>query len=626
MKKGIAAWPLFVEFAFSFFSIPLLFGTLLSPLRREGNAGNMDLIESIAFFFLSRVIGFVLRVACITLGLIFTFFALLSLPIFFLPVSLNRDVLMRKGSFGMELSFSTTYFLDTHSRRLSFSYAQKLYGRDVVVSMIVRGLTRDGNNNVLLAGVPGVGKSTILGYLSQIASSGLAPKKIRYHRVIELMMEGISMDDLSRMLEEAKQAKNVILVIENIHLYTDASSILLPYLQSEDIAIIGTTDGHAAALNSEHTEFARMFEQVNLASASAEDTILILKDVIRAHGMHIDENAIQEIIRLTGRYMPNAPEPARSLDILEELRALGTQITLVDVQQIVSQKTNIPLGALSANETEVLQTLGERMRKKIIGQDEAVKDVTAAIRRLRAGIADPKKPAGSFLFLGPTGVGKTQTAKVLAENYFGHSNAMIRFDMSEFALEGSIEVLKQRIARAIELTPLSLVFFDELEKAHSSIHNLLLQVLDEGRLTENNGQTVNLKNAIIIATSNAGSADIIANPEISKTSLIALLIERGIYAPEFLNRFSSVVLFSPLDPKETRQIAELMLADVAARLLADKKIILQVQDAVMDQVAAVGFDPQFGARPIKRAIEELIENKVADAIIAGAGEGTLTIG
>jgi ATP-dependent Clp protease ATP-binding subunit ClpC len=628
MKKRISAWGLFVAFAFCFFSTPLLFRTLFLPLRREGKAPDLGILERIVFFFLSRIVGFLLRIVLIFIGLIFTAFAILTVPFFIIfPINLTRDSLTRSGSFGMEFSFGSTYMLDKHGRSIVFSPLEHLYGRETIVDMITRSLARDGTNNVMLAGEPGVGKSTILGYLSQIASSGLSDKRIRYHRVVEVLMEGLSLEDFSALLKEANHARNVIIVIENIHLYTAAIDILLPYLRSDSIAIISTTTlGFAASLASQYEEFSSLFEKIELFSPSVEDTIRILADAAHARGMRIDAEAIAEIVRLTERYMPNVPEPARSLSVLEDLRALGKRrITVADVEAIVAQKTNIPLGALTMDETAMLTTLEARMHAKIIGQDEAVRDVAAAIKRLRTGIADPKKPAGSFLFLGPTGVGKTQTAKVLAESYFGSQNAMIRFDMSEFALSTSIEVLKERLARSIEVAPLSLVFFDELEKAHPSIHNLLLQVLDEGRLTENDGRTANLKNAVIIATSNAGSADIIADPAIKKEALISLLIQRGIYAPEFLNRFSAVVLFSPLDPKETKEITRLMLGEVAERMLVDKKITLQISESVVDRVAAAGFDPEFGARPIKRAIEELVENKIADAILAGAGEGTLTL-
>ena len=325
------------------------------------------------------------------------------------------------------------------------------------------------------------------------------------------------------------------------------------------------------------------------------------------------------------RFIGNQPQPLKSLLILEEFRSLHRTITLEDVRQIVSDKTNMPIGVIGADERKVLLELEKRMQNKIIGQDEAAKDVAESLRRLRTGIADPSKPAGSFLFLGSTGVGKTYTAKILAESYFGHKNAMIRFDMSEFSLSNSIDSFSERLTNVVEENPLSLVFFDELEKSNRAIHHLLLQVLDEGELTSPNGRSVSFKNSIIIATSNAGSADIIENPSIDKKTLINKLISDGVFAPEFLNRFSSIVLFKPLNQSDIRKVAKLMLDEFSGRLFEEKKIKLEITDALIDKISSAGFDPNFGARPIKRAIEEMVENKVADYIMAGNGEGEIKI-
>ncbi|HTE48808.1 MAG TPA: AAA family ATPase, partial [Candidatus Paceibacterota bacterium] len=330
-------------------------------------------------------------------------------------------------------------------------------------------------------------------------------------------------------------------------------------------------------------------------------------------------------VRLADRFIGNQSEPAKSLAILEELKTLSKTIKVDDVQRIVSDKTNVPVGAIGADETKVLVALEDSMRRKIVGQDEAVKDVTEALKRLRTGVADPSKPAGSFLFLGPTGVGKTYTAKILAESYFGRKNSMIRFDMSEFSLTSSITPFTERLTSQIEEAPLSLVFFDELEKSNALIRNLLLQVLDEGRLTRGSGREASFKDSLIIATSNAGSAEIVTNPEIDKKKLLDQLIKDGIFAPEFLNRFNAVVLFKPLSGAQARQIAALLLNEFARRLLDDKKITLEVTEDLIDKVSLAGFDPEFGARPIKRAIEEIVENKVAEYIMAGNTGGVLKI-
>ena len=330
-------------------------------------------------------------------------------------------------------------------------------------------------------------------------------------------------------------------------------------------------------------------------------------------------------MRLADRLIGNQAEPIKSISVLEELQTLGKKITVLDVRQVVSDKTNIPIGDIGADEKKILVGLEDSMKEKIVGQDEAVKDLAEALRRLRTGISDHNKPAGSFLFLGPTGVGKTYTAKILAESYFGRKNAMIRFDMSEFSSSSSMTVFTERLTGAIEEAPMSLVFFDELEKATSAIHNLLLQVLDEGRLTRSSGREASFKDAIIIATSNAGSAEIISNPQIDKKVLINDLIKNRIFAPEFLNRFNDIILFKPLDQGEAIKITTLLLNEFAQNLLNDKKIVLVITDALIDKVSSAGYDPEFGARPINRAIEEIVQNKVAEYIMAGNVGGSIKI-
>jgi ATP-dependent Clp protease ATP-binding subunit ClpA len=418
----------------------------------------------------------------------------------------------------------------------------------------------------------------------------------------------------------------VILVIENIHAYEALYERLIPYLKMPHLGIIATTDllNYDQVLKN-HPEFLSEFEKVNIVETNKEDTIAILKNNARLLKISIRPEAILEIVQLADRLIGNSPEPAKSLSILEELQTLRKTITIDDVRQVVSDKTNIPIGDIGTDEKKILMELEVSMKKKIIGQDEAVQDVSEALRRLRTGIADHSKPAGSFLFLGPTGVGKTYTAKILAESYFGRKNAMIRFDMSEFSLAGSTTPFTDRLAGAIEEMPLSLIFFDELEKSNVLVRNLLLQVLDEGRLTRGSGREASFKDAIIIATSNAGSAEIIANPEIDKKTLINHLIQNNIFAPEFLNRFNSIVLFKPLGQSEARKITSLLLAEFAKTLQEDKKITLVITDALIDKVSAAGFDPEFGARPIKRAMEEIVENKVAEYIMAGNTGGSIKI-
>ncbi len=629
MHKGIQSWKNLVIYGYNAFSTPLLFKTLFAPWQRDEveKGSGLSTIEKIAFGFFSRTLGFISRLILIAIGLIFIFLIICTFPIFlFIPIEINTESLISLGSFGASLSYGNTFNLNSHSYDIISSPSLKLYGKDKVLRMIERGLGKETNHNILLIGENGVGKTTIVSYLGRLGKSGLSFLGIRNHRVVELSLEGLSLEDFDKSFEEAHKAYDVIVVIEDAHLYENVYERLMKYLTSSHIGIIVTTDfSNYDQVLKKHPDFLSKFEKIIIEPTNKEDTLAILINNNKTKGIFIHEDVLKEIIRLSDRYIGNQAEPLKSTLIIEELKSLHRKITIEDVHQIISDKTNMPIGALGENEKKVLVDLESTMKKKIIGQAEAIMNVSSALRRLRTGISDPSKPAGSFLFLGPTGVGKTYTAKILAESYFGRKNAMIRFDMSEFSLPTSVSVFIEELASVIEEFPLSLIFFDEIEKANRSIHNLLLQVLDEGRLTRANGREVSFKESIIIATSNAGSINIIDNQGIDKKSLINILIKENIFVPEFLNRFSDIILFKPLSKDEVRQVASLLLNELAERLMADKQIKIEITDALIDKIADAGYDPQFGARPINRAIGDIVENKVAEYIIAGNIGGTIKI-
>ncbi len=629
MHPGIQSWKHFVIYAYSAFSTPLLLKTLFLPFGMDEieKGSQLTFFEKAVFFVLSRIMGFTARIVLIVIGLLFTILIILTFPIFFLlPIKISRESLQNLGSFGASLSYGSTYVLNKHGRDVVGMSRQKIYGKEKALRMIERGLSKETNHNVLLVGDAGVGKSTLISHLGRMGQSGLFFQGINHHRVVELNIEGINLSDFDKCLQEGAHAGNVILVIKNIHAHEALYERLMLYLQTAHLGIIATTDffNYDRVLKN-HPEFLSKFEKIDITEPNPDEVVAILTNNAHLRGISIELDALLEIVRLADRLINNQSEPARSLLILEELETLGRAITIADVRQIVSDKTNMPVGDLGLDERKVLAELEVSMKKKVVGQDEAVGDVSEALRRLRTGIADHSKPAGSFLFLGPTGVGKTHTAKILAESYFGRKDAMIRFDMSEFSLPESVMPFTERLTSAIEEMPLSLVFFDELEKSNSLIRNLLLQVLDEGRLTRVSGREMSFKDAIIIATSNAGSAEIVANPNIEKKMLINILIQKNIFSPEFLNRFNSIILFKPLDQGQARKITSLLLTEFAQRLFEDKKITLEITDALIDKVASAGFDREFGARPIKRAMEEIVENKVAEYIIAGHTGGSLKI-
>ena len=627
MHPGIISWKNLVIFSYNFFSIPLLVKTLFSPFQNDKPSKNFDILEIVVFAIFSRFLGFLFRIVLIILGLVFTILMILTFPLFFfVPIKINKDTLRDFGSIGSELSYGYTFYLNKHSHDLLSIDNIKLYGKDKALRMIERALDKDTLRNVLLVGETGVGKSLVVSYLGRLGKSGLSFPGIAHHRVVNFVPADISVEDFEHAMHEASSAGNVILAIENIDAYEGVFERLLPYLDKRHLGVVATTDfGNYDRVLKAHPEFLSKFEKIDMEPSSLDETISILNNHIAIKRMQVDKEALDEIVRLSDRYIGNQPEPLKSLLVLEELRSLNKRINIADVRQIISDKTNMQIGDLGGDEKQVLVNLENKMREKIIGQDEAVEDVSQALKRLRTGIADPTKPAGSFMFLGPTGVGKTYTAKILAESYFGRKDSMIRFDMSEFSMPDSVSVFSDRLASVIEEMPLSLVFFDELEKAHRTIHQLLLQVLDEGRLTRESGREASFKNAIIIATTNAGSRTLLENPNIDKKVLIDNLIEANLFAPEFLNRFSSVILFKPLNQESVRKVSQLLLVEFQARLFEDKGITLELTDALVDKIASAGFDPDFGARPIHRAIEEIVENKVADFIISGDQSKTIKI-
>lgn len=516
-------------------------------------------------------------------------------------------------------------------------------------------LARSGKHNVILVGEPGTGKRTVaLGFASKVTFGQTVPA-LAHHRVVEFNIDALlagseSLGEtearLISSLNETVKAGNIILFVDNIdRLFEqkeakpgalDLSASLIPYLERSDFQLIGTTtyEGYHRWIEP-NPNLAGNFEKIEIKEPNADQTLKIIQEIAlyleTKYKILILYQTLKEIISLSLRYLGEKKFPEKAIDLLDEVcsyvinQKRKSIITPEDVQQIVSAKTHIPVGEVKAEEKEKLINLEEWLHKRLVNQDEAVSEIAESLRRSRAGLKPENKPIGSFMFLGPTGVGKTECAKTLAEAYFGNEEQMIRFDMSEFQELSTItRLIGGRLGEPGLLTsrvrerPFSLLLLDEIEKAHPNILNLFLQVLDEGRLTDSLGRTVDFKNTIIIATSNAGSEwireQIQKGIKIDKKLFLDYILKKGLFKPEFLNRFDAVVAFRPLTQEELEKVVEIML-DRISKQLAAKQIKIEIEPAAKRKLAQIGFDPEFGARALRRVIQEKIENQIAKAIL-----------
>ncbi len=361
------------------------------------------------------------------------------------------------------------------------------------------------------------------------------------------------------------------------------------------------------------------------------------------HSVKIDDNAIRDSVVLSKRYIQDRHLPDKAIDLLDEASSKialenKTVLTTEDIRDIISNRTGIPVNSLSADDQSKLSNLEELLAQSVIGQPHGIHVVSEAIRRARAGLKDPNKPTGSFLFLGPSGVGKTELAKVLAREIYNTEKALIRLDMSEFSEQHTVQRLVGappgyvgydeggQLTNPVWDQPYSLILLDEIEKAHPKVFDVFLQVLDDGRLTDGQGRTVDFKNTIIIATSNIASSEIMEEIKkaedketLSSSEFVDNIITpilRDYFRPEFINRFDEIVVFNPLGIEELIQIAKLQIKKIQKRL-EEKGIIIEVSDETLRSFATEAYNPDFGARPLKRLLQDRIENVIAKSIIDG---------
>jgi len=570
--------------------------------------------------------------------------------------------LMRKGTLAKEWTAGYTITLDRYSidwteiaRRHGFP---EIIGHKEEIEQVERVLGRREYNNALLVGDPGVGRKGVIQGLVEKSAFGQSLPDVNYKRVIELdlpaLLAGITDPEeveaaLDAIFREAISAGNVILVINEFHNFVginpgpgkiDISGVISSYLHLPEFQVVAVTTFAGLHKNIEQNpSILNLFEKVEVSEISDGETLMILEDLIPAlekkYRLFVSYPALREIISLSRRFLPSLLFPKKAMDLLDETMIYVRRSTARDkvilpqhVAKVISDKTQVPVGEMDAKEKTTLLNLENLIHQRIINQEPAVKEVASALRRARAEVQVRSAPMGNFLFLGPTGVGKTETSKALAAIYFGSESRMIRLDMSEFQDVKDIPRLigspgeEGFLTTQVREKPFSIILLDEIEKAHTNILNLFLQVLDEGFLTDGLGRKVDFKNAIIIATSNAGY-QIILEALKSKTDwpqvkgkLLDYLFDQAIFRPEFINRFDAVVVFQPLTKEHLLQISELMLQKLKKNL-KEKGIEFLITLPLKEKIVELSYDITFGAREMKRVIQDKVENVLAQALLSG---------
>jgi len=579
------------------------------------------------------------------------------------------DNLARVGTIGKNWASGYTINLDKYSADLSehirnFS-ASRLEIHSKEIKSIERILEQEETNDVILVGDSDYSKKEILSILIQRASLGKSSPSVNYKRFLGfdlflLVSKTESQEELESALEkcldETVNAGDVILVVGDIHNFVggtskvgtaDVSAVLSSYLPMSKFRIIATTSYQGLhRIIEKKSSILKFFEKVEVSEMSQEDTLKLLEDKVpfyeAKHKRFISYKALGEIIKLSDRYIAQEPFPEKAMKILDEsvtyLSVYTKDFVLLPrhIRKVVSEKVQVPIQKLETKEKEILLNLESLIHQRIINQDDAVKEVSNALRRARAGVQAGSRPIGSFLFLGPTGVGKTETSKALTQIYFGSEKKMIRLNMSEFqnindirrliGSEDSVGLLTVPVRE----NPFSSVLLDEIEKAHPNILNLFLQVLDEGYLTDGMGRKIDFRNTIVIATSNAGAEiireDIEKNKQLDmvKEDLLDYILRQRIFRPEFINRFDAIVAFKPLTKKNLLDISNLMLGKIAKKL-GEKGIKFVVTKELKEKIVELSYSPAFGAREMRRVVQDSVENSLAKELLSGRIERGDTI-
>ncbi|MCL5773514.1 MAG: ATP-dependent Clp protease ATP-binding subunit [Firmicutes bacterium] len=543
-------------------------------------------------------------------------------------------------------------------------------GRQDEIRRALQILTRKSKNNPVLIGEAGVGKTAVVYGLALRIASGNVPDMMKNKKIYDINLSSIVAgtrhrgefeERLQKIIEELVHFPDAILFIDEIHTIVgagdvkggmDAGNILKPFLAKGEFPCIGatTTDEYRRYIEAD-AALERRFQPVLVNEPSEEDSLEILRGLKeryeKHHGVKFKDSALLAAVKMSVRFLPDRHLPDKAIDLIDEAAAkIKTKSVSVEagkevfaevdeevIAEVVSLWTGIPVSKLTQEESQRLLDMEELLRKRLVGQDEAITKAAQTIRMVRMGLGNPRRPSGVFLFLGPTGVGKTEMAKALAEFLFGSERDMVRLDMSEYMEKHSISRLigsppgyigheeEGQLTKAVRTKPYSVVLLDEIEKAHWEVFDLFLQVFDDGRLTDSKGRTVNFTNTIIIMTSNLGTSSVdeqgnvtvrdMSKPEVREEIMNAV---RKSFRPEFLNRIDEIVLFKPLTEEDIEKIFQINFDDLEKRV-KERGAVLEVSDEARRFLIKSGFHPSYGARPLKRAIETYLAKPLASEML-----------
>ena len=559
-----------------------------------------------------------------------------------------------------------------------------LVGRENEIQRVIQILGRRRKNNPMLVGDPGVGKSAIVEGIAIKIAKGDIPPVLADKRLISLDLGSIVAGTkyrgdfekrLKSIINEAAANPDVILFIDEFHTIVgaggasgslDAANMLKPALARGEIQCIGaTTMEEFRKIVEKDGALDRRFQKIVVERTDIHQSISILDKLKtnyeKYHNVEYSKEAIEACVRMSERYITDRCLPDKAIDVMDETGSmvrLNNQkktavVTAEDVASMISKMTGIPSGQIAESEGNRLMKMGDKLRSRIIGQDEAIDKVVRAIQRGRAGIKDPGKPIGTFIFFGQTGVGKTHLAKAIAEYLFDSDENMVRLDMSEYMEKFNVSRLigappgyvgfeeGGQLSERVRRKPYCVVLLDEIEKAHPDVFNLLLQVMDEGRLTDSTGRTVSFRNTILIMTSNVGSRELdeygsgvgfstsVKNVQGNRKAVLEKAVRKA-FPPEFINRVDEQVFFRPLDKDDIGRIIDIELKGLRSRI-KEAGFEISVTPSAKRFIAETGYDPNFGARPLKRAIRKYIEDPVSERIISnrmfgGKNSGKLKVG